>query len=133
MKGKKVALADLKKQHMAEWPTLIDVETQGMVFRIGYKPRAREYEAKAKDGQYFSSTSLSSIKAELKAYADPEEIEVIIEDGKKTGSIMNQSNEFFYRPAGTKGTEDSERFHSPQDVRDRLNNKDLLQPVHNHE
>lgn len=113
-----VALANLKASDLAEWPTFIDVESQGMVFRIGYKPRAREYVAKAKDGQYFDSKSLSSIKADLKAYAKPIEVEVVTADGKKTGSIMNQDNLFFYRPAGTKGSQDGERYGTFQEARE---------------
>lgn len=101
-KNNLLALAKLKAGDMAEWPRFIDVESDGIVYQFGYKPSSREYVAKNKLGDRYEASSLSEIKAQVKSDSAPARHKPVTVDGKTVGHVMNQLNEFFFRPVGTK-------------------------------
>lgn len=116
--SKPIQLAKLKASDMAEWPSFIDVDCEGLVYRVGYKRTDRVYVAKNKLGDRYESSRLASLKEEIKGDATPMEVKPVLVGGKTVGHIMNQQNEFFYRPVGTKVI--GEKLYSPQDVRESL-------------
>lgn len=117
-KTETLSLAKLKASDMCEWPGFIDVECDSVIYRVGYKPKAREYIAKAPTGDIFEASSLPSLKDQLKSDAAPTVYEPVTVGGETVGHIMNQINEFFYRPIGTKVI--GEKFDDSEPLRESL-------------
>lgn len=120
---KTLEVSKLKAGDVPEWDNMIEVESEGIVFVVGYKPVARLYVAKAPSGDRFEESSLASLKTALKSFAAPAEHSAVTVEGKTVGHIMNQDNEFFYRPVGTKVI--GEKLYRPQDVRKSLINQGM--------
>lgn len=116
-------LAILKVRDFPEWPATIAVESEGMVFQVGYKPIPREYVGRSKNGDHFATSSLSVIKAEIKSFAAPFAVHTVTVDGVTTGFIMNQDDLFFYRPVLLKGFKASEKFYSKEEALESLKNQ----------
>jgi hypothetical protein len=96
------------------------VETQGLVYRVRFKPASKIYTASAEDGEYFECSTLDGLKKELKADAKPFVSCSVSVNGKVVGHIMNQHNWFFYRPVDSTGDLDTQKQVDPDSVFDTL-------------
>lgn len=122
-KRKNPSLAELRAGHMPEWPSFIDVECEGLVYQVGYRAHDREYVAKIKHGDRYESPKLADIKDWIKSDAAPVQHKPVTVDGKTVGHVMNQHNEFFYRPVGTKVI--GEKFWSDEPILQALRDQGM--------
>lgn len=92
---------------------VVEVVCGGVVFKVQYLRARREYQAVAFNGDRKKAPTMGKLKADIKAYAKLVVVEPITLDGKTIGHVLKQiDNQFFYRPKGTKGKFDGDKFQS---------------------
>lgn len=92
---------------------VVEVVCGGVVFKVQYLRARREYQAVAFNGDRKKAPTMGKLKADIKAYAKLVVVEPITLDGKTIGHVLKQiDNQFFYRPKGTKGKFDGDKFPS---------------------
>lgn len=92
---------------------VVEVVYGGVVFKVQYLRARREYQAVAFNGDRKKAPTMGKLKADIKAYAKLVVVEPITLDGKTIGHVLKQiDNQFFYRPKGTKGKFDGDKFPS---------------------
>ncbi|MNC14195.1 hypothetical protein D3C76_165560 [compost metagenome] len=92
---------------------VVEVVYGGVVFKVQYLRPRRLFEAVAFNGDRKTAPTMGKLKAEIKAYAKLETVEAVTLQGKTIGHVMRQvDDKFFYRPKGTKGKFDGDKFPS---------------------
>lgn len=110
---KPLELADLTVGVIDTGLNVVQVVYNGVVFKVQYLRQRKLYQAVAPSGDYKTARTMGKLKAEIKNYAKLETVETITLQGKIIGHVMRQvDNQFFYRPKGTKGKFDGDRFNS---------------------
>lgn len=92
---------------------VVQVVCNGVVFKVQYLRQKKLYQAVAFDGASRTAPTLGKLKTAIKDYAKLEQVQTITLQGKVIGHVMRQAdNQFFYRPKGTKGKFDGDKFKS---------------------
>lgn len=106
-----VTAKDLKGRNAFTW-----VESHGLFYKIRHVASKGLYEAHGPNGELFEDSIFANIKADIRADSTPFVNYDVTVGSEVVGYIMNQHNRYFYRPAGTKGDQDSAFFDFPDDL-----------------
>lgn len=116
-------LAELTPNEIKQIHGYLKVETQGVIYSIRFDPRRRVYAARNSAGDLFESTRLADLKRQLNNDATPFPTRTVALDGTVVGQIMNQHDWFFFRPAKSDGSLDTEKLCDQDDVLAMLNSR----------